>query len=260
MRLIEKRARQIAYQEAQARRGGAAKARAETILQGLRDDQRSRGARRAQIRRARNNLERALARYRRESLEIALEQACWRAAEKVLRSPLHEPLPAGFRQTFHLLHSDHTEMELFRDFLADVLAGRSLAERRPNRVWLEQARSAGVDVEAWLGGFRWQAEIAGETIVFETESDPLHSLRMGSYFNTCLTLEGGFNAASTLICAVDVNKQVIFGRRADGTVVARKLIGATAAGELAGYHTYDASGGKGVVRRRLNREGAPGIR
>ncbi len=31
---------------------------------------------------------------------------------------------------------------------------------------------------------------------------------------------------------------MVYGRLPDGTVVARKLIGATAAGQLAGYNTY----------------------
>ena len=47
-----------------------------------------------------------------------------------------------------------------------------------------------------------------------------------------------FLTASVVINALDINKQVVYGRRSDGTVVARKLIGATAAGELAGYNTY----------------------
>ena len=83
-----------------------------------------------------------------------------------------------------------------------------------------------------------------------TERDPLAILKMGSYFDTCLSLEGGFNAASTLINALDVNKQVIYGREADGTVVARKLIGATLHGELAGYRTY-AVPQVGEMRQRL---------
>src|SRR5437764_13848186 len=73
---------------------------------------------------------------------------------------------------------------------------------------------------------------------------------MGSYFETCLTLEDGCNAASTLVNALDANKQVIYGRRPDGTVVARKLIGATLGGELGGYRTY-ATRDAGEMRLRL---------
>jgi hypothetical protein len=62
---------------------------------------------------------------------------------------------------------------------------------------------------------------------------------MGSYFDTCLSLEGDDRTAATVVVsALDINKQVVYGRRPDGAVVARKLIGATAAGELAGYNTY----------------------
>src|SRR5690606_8835548 len=45
----------------------------------------------------------------------------------------------------------------------------------------------------------------------------------------------------------DVNKQVLFATRPDGTIVGRKLIGATADGRLAGYKSY-ASEHAGAMR------------
>ena len=104
-----------------------------------------------------------------------------------------------------------------------------------NATWLTRAAANEVDVGAWRAGFRVAVPVGGEPITFATETDPLHVLKMGSYFDTCLSLDTGSNAASTLVNALDVNKHVIYGRRADGAVVCRKLIGATARGELAGY-------------------------
>ena len=252
LRSEENRRRQIAFLEAGRSASELPRERVESTLRQLSDDRRAAGRNRARIRRARNNLRRALAQYRHQSLDLALRGACREAATKVLGRRLPDPLPEGFQQSFHLLHSDDTELALFRAFLADLASERPLAQRPENRAWLERAAAAGVDTSAWLEGLRFSCEIEGQTLTFETEKNPLHALRMGSYFNTCLTLEGGFNAASTLTNALDVNKQVIFGRRSDGAVIARKLIGATAAGELAGYYTY-ATEQQQRIRHFLNR-------
>ncbi|MGD2218322.1 MAG: hypothetical protein PVJ64_16310, partial [Gemmatimonadales bacterium] len=81
------------------------------------------------------------------------------------------------------------------------------------------------------------------------ERDPFEIMKMGSYFDTCLSLEGDDEAlaASVVVNALDINKQVVYGRRTDGAVVARKLIGATAAGELAGYNTYASYNREGIA-------------
>jgi hypothetical protein len=147
-------------------------------------------------------------------------------------------MPPGFREALHLIHSDRIDHELLTQFLLDVLDGRSVLDRATNQAWLDRARASGINTSAWLAGLSATVDVNGTEVTFKTERDPLHVLKMGSYFDTCLTLERGMNAASTLVNALDVNKQVIYGRRADGTVVSRKLIGATARGELAGFHTY----------------------
>ena len=54
------------------------------------------------------------------------------------------------------------------------------------------------DTRAWLAGVRATVQVGKSTITFSTERDPLHVLKMGTWFNTCLSLEGGANAASTL--------------------------------------------------------------
>jgi hypothetical protein len=194
--------------------------------------------------RARGRLERSLELLRQESLERCLDEVYRTYLMRLLGKSIRSgALPAGMREALALLHAEHIKPQLLLDFLDDLLEGRSLRERAVNRAWLERARSAGIDTQCWLAGVRATSDVAGERITFTTETDPLHVLRMGSYFETCLTLETGSNAASTLVNALDVNKQVIYGRRSDGTVVCRKLIGATARGELAGYRTYASGNG-----------------
>jgi hypothetical protein len=209
-------------------------------------------ARRAQeADRARKRLERSLALLRQESLDQTLDGACRSYLRDLLGRPVPPgPLPPGLRDAFQLLSAAEIDHHLLGQFFADVLDDRPLAGRPANRAWLARAAAGGVDTDAWLAGFRAVVELAGRPVVFATEPDPLAVLRMGVYFNTCLSLEGGCNAASTLVNALDVNKQVVYGRTPDGTVVARKLIGATAAGELAGYETY-ATDHADEVRLRL---------
>lgn len=71
-----------------------------------------------------------------------------------------------------------------------------------------------------------------------TEFNPLEGLKMGSYFDTCLRLEGGMNAFSALVNVTDVKKHVVYARNQSGAVVARQLIAVSKTEGLLGYHTY----------------------
>lgn len=113
-----------------------------------------------------------------------------------------------------------------------------------NREWIAQAGKT-VDVEAWLAPRR--GTIKGENgakYTIEVEEDPLEVLRMGIPFGTCLSLEDGCNAASTVLNALDANKRVIYVRGASGKVVARKLLALNEDLALIGYNLYiSVSGG-----------------
>jgi hypothetical protein len=229
----------------------AERARLEPRLARLTDPALAQARRLQTADRARKRLERSLPLLRRESLERVLDDACRTYLRDFLgRSVPPGPLPSGLRGALQLLSSWHIDHDLLAGFLTDVLQGRPLAERSPNREWLARAESVGIQTRTWLAGFRATISIAGTPITFATERDPLAVLQMGSYFETCLSLKGGMNAASTLVNALDVNKQVIYGRRPDGVVVVRKLIGATLRRELAGYNTFAAEHDE-EIRQRL---------
>jgi hypothetical protein len=210
------------------------------------------GRRKAEaVGRARRLLEQSMPGLLEESLERTLDDIYRTYLARLLGKPAPAGrLPAGVREALALLHAPQIDTALLLGFLDDVLQGRPLGDRGANRAWLARAAAAGVDVAAWRGGIVATVEVAGLKVTFATERDPLQVLRMGSYFGTCLSLGEGHNAASTLVNALDVNKQVVYGRRADGVVVARKLIGATAGGQLAGYRTY-ASEQVDACRRAL---------
>ncbi len=73
------------------------------------------------------------------------------------------------------------------------------------------------------------------------ERDPIEVLRMGIPFDTCLSLEGGVNAASTVVNAADANKRVLYLRDARGSIVARKLVAVSREYGLIGYRVYIAA-------------------
>ena len=214
-------------------------------LEGLQDPARRAGRRAAAARRAQRRLERDLANLEYRSLEIVMNRAARRLMEEVLQRPLPKgPVHPELWKVLQLFAGDdfRPERKLVLALLEQIATGAPSTARPPNRDWMDRAAAAGVDVAAWTRGFSATVEVGGEPIRFATEHDPVEALKMGSYFSTCLSLEDGFNRASAVINTLDVNKQVVYGRREDGAVVVRKLIGATAEGALAGYCTYALGG------------------
>lgn len=207
-------------------------------IESLQDPERRRLRSESTGRRARNAFDRAMEVLRRESLDAVMDGVTRSTFERILGRAIRGELPPRLRSLMLLVSAENIDFDELRNLLEDVLAGNDPADRAANMQWLQTMRARGVDTERWRRGISVELNIAGGVIEVETETDPLHVLEMGSYFETCLSLEDGFNAASTLTNAIDVNKQVLYGRRPDGTVVARKLIAVTDDGTLLGYRTY----------------------
>ncbi|GMU57827.1 MAG: hypothetical protein AMXMBFR33_69730 [Candidatus Xenobia bacterium] len=194
---------------------------------------------RGSLKRAANRLRRSLEQARQASLQALGDQVALRLLSPYLGyRTRHWKLPSGWRSALALLGNRTLEVSTLAVFLHYLTTGKRPHLCGVNRAWLERARRAGLKVGAWLRGFSATIEVGGKTLMISTERDPLEVLKMGTYFQTCLSLEDGSNNQSLLSNALDINKQVLYARGPDGTVVARKLIGATARGELAGYHTY----------------------
>ena len=64
-------------------------------------------------------------------------------------------------------------------------------------------------------------------------------------FGTCLALDTGCNAASTVLNALDANKRVLYVRGRDGKIVARKLIAIAKDLRIVGYNLYVSMRGPG---------------
>ncbi|HEY0137824.1 MAG TPA: hypothetical protein VGB85_27250, partial [Nannocystis sp.] len=144
---------------------------------------------------------------------------------------------------FYLGASDRNRA-LLRELLRFAAAhpGRSIAPTLPrNHAWLARA-AAHMRTDAWLAPQQRTLEIAGLRHDLRIEDDPLEVLRMGIPFGTCLALDTGFNADSTVLNAVDINKRVLYLRDPRGSVIARQLIAVSSDFGLLGYRLYCARG------------------
>jgi hypothetical protein len=110
----------------------------------------------------------------------------------------------------------------------------------PNRAWIAAA-AARFDVAAWLAPRGREVILDGAPHRLSVERDPVEVLRMGIPFHTCLSLEKGCNAASTVLNAADANKRVIYLRDAAGHILARKLVAVSKRDEMIGYRLYVAA-------------------
>ena len=145
------------------------------------------------------------------------------------------------------LWSQTTENKrLLKQLLRHLAAGdRHWAREHPvNVAFLDAARAAGLDAEAWLGRHERHEEVRGETWTAYAESDPLRVLQMGNLFGTCLSV-GDLNAFATVANAVEVNKRVLYIRDGQGRVVGRKLVALSREGVLFGFCSYGAAGSEG---------------
>lgn len=123
-----------------------------------------------------------------------------------------------------------------------------------NHKWLERLHSeSGIDIEKWLYPPSQQMNIAGIPVRISVATDPFRVLLMGSYFDTCLDLEGGSNRDSVLSHAYEASKQVLYVTDADGHILARKLVGLSLGGRMVGFRTYMSMEDE-VIRTELRRK------
>ena len=87
------------------------------------------------------------------------------------------------------------------------------------------------------------------------EQDPLEVLKMGTYVGSCLGLGGGltYSAAAALL---DVNKQVLYARDEQGTVIARQLVAISDDNQLVPFRSIRVRAALVAARIRSLRYGA----
>lgn len=150
-------------------------------------------------------------------------------------------LTPGWRDAIRFYLVVEENRELLATVLQTAAAGGDPARLLPrNKAWIASV-SGRFDVSAWLAPRARDVDIGGQRHRLAIERDPIEVLRMGIPFDTCLSLEGGMNAASTVVNAADANKHVIYLRDARGSIVARKLVAVSRDHRLIGYRLYIAA-------------------
>jgi hypothetical protein len=125
----------------------------------------------------------------------------------------------------HLAFDPHTYAVLRNSWKNRRVLARFL--RKPHLDFIDahpatqawRKRHADVDVDRWRRGVPFERDGVRLTM----EHDYREVLRMGTYVGSCLGL-GGFNMFNAATVLLDINKQVIFARGADGKFVARQLV------------------------------------
>lgn len=251
-RLLEettRRATELAYLEARCNAGEAAPALI-ARRDNLRDRLRGADSDAARARLAEELCER-LAQAVAEAQMAAAErqtEACYRNRLRQIVGPLppHLAITPDLENAVLLSATLTTNRALLHKLLRAWVDGDTDWPRtRPeNAAFLESLAARGADVDVWLGAhprrvrLRPLPKTPAQTFTLALETDPLHVLQMGNYFDTCLSAGTGCNAFSTVTNAVERNKRVLYARDAAGRVVARQLLGISAEGGLLGFHIY----------------------
>jgi hypothetical protein len=128
-----------------------------------------------------------------------------------------------------------------RRFLRALLNGEADHLRRHPATQNWARRHPQIDLDLWTRGLERQLQANdNREVVIRIEQDPLEVLKMGTYVGSCLGLGGGFSysAAAALL---DVNKQVLYARDEQGTVIARQLIAISDDNQLVPFSVYPQS-------------------
>ncbi len=183
-----------------------------------------------------------------ELLPVAYRRELDAAFREILREAWGISVPSmtqAWRDAvrFWLVVDDNRDLlgRLLREVAAPTGESVKLSFEK-NREWIAKVKGR-IDVGAWLAPRRAAIDVEGTRYDVALEEDPLEVLRMGIPFATCLALDNGSNAASTVPNAVDANKRVLYVRSRDGKVVARKLIAITKELRIVGYNLYVATRG-----------------
>jgi hypothetical protein len=115
-----------------------------------------------------------------------------------------------------------------------------------NVAFREKIEAKGINMEPWLSDESGPSATTrnGEQYRLFFTREVLDYLMMGFHFDTCLS-PGSCNFFSTIANAVDINKQVLYGKTDSGRIVGRCLFTLTDQGTILTYHRYshDASDG-----------------
>ncbi len=149
-------------------------------------------------------------------------------------------LTKNSRHALQILTSSRGNKRALRKFLHHYWTGDThyLARHPQTQAWYK--KHPRVNREMWERGISISGEVNGQAIQIGIEHDPLEILKMGTYVGSCLGL-GGLCTYSAAAVLLDENKQVLFARDTQQTIVARQLIAISSNDELVCFEVYPIS-------------------
>ena len=116
---------------------------------------------------------------------------------------------------------------------------RDFSSEPKNVAFRERLEAKGINMGPWLSdAFDLYARTHDdEPYRLSFTRDILDYLMMGFHFDTCLS-PGSCNFFSTIANAIDINKQVVYGKTASGRVIGRCLFTLADQGMILTYHRY----------------------
>ena len=191
------------------------------------------------------------------SLVVQAKEVCAKTALDTVGNVLRQRLDQSWRKEFGAV-PDYLTMPQLIDLLrwkkamaedmrrvCDEIIGawseHGVGYRRflaGNSKWLKAAEDGNVVVAAWLSPDDKITQIGGQSVRLELAQDPFLILLMGSYFNSCLSADGGCNRDSAITNAYHANKAVVYVRDLQGCPLARRLVCLNQRFEMIHYGTY----------------------
>lgn len=180
-----------------------------------------------------------VARYTRDCHDLAAEQltslyGADRLPEEFFQPP-HDRLLSGILQ----LKRGTKELGLRLLLYRFGNTPRDFSSEPKNMAFRERLEAKGINMGPWLSDAfdHFATTHDGESYRLSFTRDVLDYLMMGFHFDTCLS-PGSCNFFSTIANAIDINKQVVYGKTASGRVIGRCLFTLTDQGMILTYHRY----------------------
>ncbi len=155
------------------------------------------------------------------------------------------------RHALQILTSSRGNKRALRRFLHHLWTGDQhyVARHPQTQAWYK--KHLRVNREMWERGISISKEVNGQAIQIGIEHDPLEILKMGTYVGSCLGI-GGLCTYSAAAVLLDENKQVLFARDTQQTVVARQLIAISSDDALVCFEVYPLS--SKIIMKKLFKE------
>lgn len=142
---------------------------------------------------------------------------------------------------------DENRRALRRFLQAHFKGDRDYLRRHPlNAAWLKGLKR--LDGRVWLEGMRLEGRLRdGRPVTLQVELDPIEALRLGTVVGSCTGL-GGKLAFSAAAVVLDLNKHVVYARTAQGSVLARQLVGISEDERLVCFEVYPTTASPDLKR------------